>query len=181
MGPYQILVRLYIQRFEHSYIIEKVKQLGNCCEYFRSFRRLVQEASTQSQIFHQYQTNAQIFGLTHHSKCQTDYLSFRLEILFFYLLLGIILVTSHLLKVNVDMVNIFICYSSCWCENYEEKLSEIIAGLLQSKYPASSPNKRKRPLKSSPLQHCTPSSEQVSYYTITEFTHFRANVAQHKK
>ncbi|XP_062710904.1 integrator complex subunit 3 homolog isoform X3 [Aedes albopictus] len=57
----------------------------------------------------------------------------------------------------------------CWCENYEEKLSEIIAGLLQSKYPASSPNKRKRPLKSSPLQHCTPSSEQILYH----LEHFR--------
>ncbi|XP_062544979.1 integrator complex subunit 3 homolog isoform X2 [Armigeres subalbatus] len=57
----------------------------------------------------------------------------------------------------------------CWCEEYEGKLSEIIAGLLQSKYPASSPNKRKRPLKSSPLQHCTPSSEQI----LIHLEHFR--------
>lgn len=57
----------------------------------------------------------------------------------------------------------------CWCEEYEGKLSEIIAGLLQSKYPASSPNKRKRPLKSSPLQHCTPSSEQI----LNHLEHFR--------
>lgn len=57
----------------------------------------------------------------------------------------------------------------CWCEEYEGKLSEIIAGLLQSKYPASSPNKRKRPLKSSPLQHSTPSSEQI----LNHLEHFR--------
>ncbi|XP_065092051.1 integrator complex subunit 3 homolog isoform X2 [Ochlerotatus camptorhynchus] len=57
----------------------------------------------------------------------------------------------------------------CWCEEYEGKLSEIIAGLLTSKYPASSPNKRKRPLKSSPLQHSTPSSEQI----LNHLEHFR--------
>lgn len=57
----------------------------------------------------------------------------------------------------------------CWCEEFEGKLSEIIAGLLTSKYPATSPNKRKRPLKSSPLQHSTPSSEQI----LNHLEHFR--------
>ncbi|XP_055593273.1 integrator complex subunit 3 homolog [Uranotaenia lowii] len=57
----------------------------------------------------------------------------------------------------------------CWCEEYEGKLSEIIANLLTSKYPSSSPNKRKRPLKSSPLQNCTPSSEQILHH----LEHFR--------
>lgn len=57
----------------------------------------------------------------------------------------------------------------CWCEEYEGKLSEIIANLLTSKYPQNSPNKRKRPLKSSPSQNCSPSSEQILYH----LEHFR--------
>lgn len=57
----------------------------------------------------------------------------------------------------------------CWCEEYEGKLSEIIANLLMSKYPQNSPNKRKRPLKSSPSQNCSPSSEQILHH----LEHFR--------
>ncbi|XP_043069639.1 integrator complex subunit 3 homolog [Drosophila bipectinata] len=48
-----------------------------------------------------------------------------------------------------------------WCQQYEEKLSEIIASLLTSKYPNSSPNKRKRPSKSSLTTNNTPSADQV--------------------
>uniref|UniRef100_A0A1Q3G233 SOSS complex subunit A homolog n=1 Tax=Culex tarsalis TaxID=7177 RepID=A0A1Q3G233_CULTA len=57
----------------------------------------------------------------------------------------------------------------CWCEEYEGKLSEIIASLLTSKYPQNSPNKRKRPLKSSPSQNCSPSSDQILHH----LEHFR--------
>lgn len=57
----------------------------------------------------------------------------------------------------------------CWCEEYEGKLSEIIANLLTSKYPQNSPSKRKRPLKSSPSQNCSPSSEQILHH----LEHFR--------
>ncbi|KPU75327.1 uncharacterized protein Dana_GF16127 [Drosophila ananassae] len=48
-----------------------------------------------------------------------------------------------------------------WCQQYEEKLSEIIASLLTSKYPNSSPNKRKRPSKSNSTTNNTPSADQV--------------------
>lgn len=48
-----------------------------------------------------------------------------------------------------------------WCQRSEEKLSEIIASLLTSKYPSSSPNKRKRPLKGSSALNSTPSADQV--------------------
>lgn len=49
-----------------------------------------------------------------------------------------------------------------WCQDFEENLSENIAALLTSKYPHSSPNKRKRPLKSNAAQNATPTAEQVS-------------------
>jgi len=49
-----------------------------------------------------------------------------------------------------------------WCQHNEEKLSEIIASLLTSKYPSSSPNKRKRPLKSALAANVAPSADQVS-------------------
>ncbi|XP_041566080.1 integrator complex subunit 3 homolog isoform X5 [Drosophila elegans] len=51
-----------------------------------------------------------------------------------------------------------------WCQRYEEKLSEIIASLLTSKYPSSSPNKRKRPSKGNIVASSTPSADQVLYH-----------------
>lgn len=51
---------------------------------------------------------------------------------------------------------------SYWCQDFEENLSEIIATLLTSKYPHSSPNKRKRPLKGNAAQNSTPTADQVS-------------------
>ncbi|XP_059617022.1 integrator complex subunit 3 homolog [Phlebotomus argentipes] len=56
-----------------------------------------------------------------------------------------------------------------WCQEFEEKLSEIIAGLLTSKYPNSSPNKRKRPLKNNSVQTTSPTSEQL----LSHLEHFR--------
>lgn len=51
-----------------------------------------------------------------------------------------------------------------WCQDFEENLSEIIASLLTSKYPNSSPNKRKRPLKGSSNQNSSPTADQVSNF-----------------
>lgn len=48
-----------------------------------------------------------------------------------------------------------------WCIDYEELLSEIIANLLISKYPQSSPTKRKRTLKSNNQSNGAPTAEQV--------------------
>uniref|UniRef100_A0A1I8MQF3 SOSS complex subunit A homolog n=1 Tax=Musca domestica TaxID=7370 RepID=A0A1I8MQF3_MUSDO len=56
-----------------------------------------------------------------------------------------------------------------WCQRSEEKLSEIIASLLTSKYPSSSPNKRKRPLKGSSALNSTPSADQV----LSHLEHYR--------
>lgn len=56
-----------------------------------------------------------------------------------------------------------------WCQDSEEVLSEIIANLLTSKYPNSSPNKRKRPLKSQTAMNSSPSSDQL----LSHLEHFR--------
>ncbi|XP_055918367.1 integrator complex subunit 3 homolog [Eupeodes corollae] len=56
-----------------------------------------------------------------------------------------------------------------WCQRGEEKLSEIIAGLLTSKYPSSSPNKRKRPLKGNQSMGSTPSADQI----LSHLEHYR--------
>ncbi|XP_067625597.1 integrator complex subunit 3 homolog isoform X2 [Eurosta solidaginis] len=50
-----------------------------------------------------------------------------------------------------------------WCQKGEEKLSEIIASLLTSKYPSSSPNKRKRLTKGSSAMSSLPSADQKQY------------------
>ncbi|XP_037731584.1 integrator complex subunit 3 homolog isoform X4 [Drosophila subpulchrella] len=56
-----------------------------------------------------------------------------------------------------------------WCQRYEEKLSEIIASLLTSKYPSSSPNKRKRPSKGTSITNSSPSADQV----LSHLEHYR--------
>uniref|UniRef100_A0A1B0G4J6 Ints3-like C-terminal domain-containing protein n=1 Tax=Glossina morsitans morsitans TaxID=37546 RepID=A0A1B0G4J6_GLOMM len=55
------------------------------------------------------------------------------------------------------------------CQRGEEKLSEIIASLLTSKYPSSSPNKRKRPLKGRSAVNRSPSADQV----LNHLEHYR--------
>ncbi|XP_037957894.1 integrator complex subunit 3 homolog isoform X2 [Teleopsis dalmanni] len=58
-----------------------------------------------------------------------------------------------------------------WCQRGEEKLSEIIASLLTSKYPSSSPNKRKRPLKNTAAALTSaPSADQDKKIFITTFS-----------
>ncbi|KAH8240296.1 hypothetical protein KR038_007545 [Drosophila bunnanda] len=56
-----------------------------------------------------------------------------------------------------------------WYQRYEEKLSEIIASLLTSKYPSSSPNKRKRPSKGGSIVTSSPSADQV----LNHLEHYR--------
>ncbi|KAH8241921.1 hypothetical protein KR032_009233 [Drosophila birchii] len=56
-----------------------------------------------------------------------------------------------------------------WYQRYEEKLSEIIASLLTSKYPSSSPNKRKRPPKGGFIVTSSPSADQV----LNHLEHYR--------
>uniref|UniRef100_A0A0K8U3V3 Integrator complex subunit 3 n=1 Tax=Bactrocera latifrons TaxID=174628 RepID=A0A0K8U3V3_BACLA len=56
-----------------------------------------------------------------------------------------------------------------WCQRGEEKLSEIIASLLTSKYPSSSPNKRKRLTKGSSAMSSLPSADQV----LSHLEHYR--------
>uniref|UniRef100_A0A182JGF9 SOSS complex subunit A homolog n=1 Tax=Anopheles atroparvus TaxID=41427 RepID=A0A182JGF9_ANOAO len=55
-----------------------------------------------------------------------------------------------------------------WCQEFEEKLSELTAALLTSKYPSNSPNKRKRPSKSAQL-NTVPTSEHL----LNHLEHFR--------
>lgn len=48
-----------------------------------------------------------------------------------------------------------------WCRDYEEKLGELLANLLSTRYPATSPNKRKRSSGKHNQQPGPPSGEQV--------------------
>lgn len=48
-----------------------------------------------------------------------------------------------------------------WCRDYEEKLGELLANLLSTRYPATSPNKRKRTGPKQNQQSGPPSGEQV--------------------
>ncbi|XP_034952755.1 integrator complex subunit 3 [Chelonus insularis] len=49
-----------------------------------------------------------------------------------------------------------------WCRDYEEKLAELLANLLNTRYPATSPNKRKRAgAKQNQQQSGPPTGEQV--------------------
>ncbi|XP_043276838.1 integrator complex subunit 3 isoform X2 [Venturia canescens] len=48
-----------------------------------------------------------------------------------------------------------------WCRDYEDKLSELLANLLSTRYPATSPNKRKRTGAKQNQQSGPPTGEQV--------------------
>ncbi|XP_014475902.1 PREDICTED: integrator complex subunit 3 isoform X3 [Dinoponera quadriceps] len=48
-----------------------------------------------------------------------------------------------------------------WCRDYEEKLGELLANLLSARYPATSPNKRKRSGGKQNQQSGPPTGEQV--------------------
>lgn len=49
-----------------------------------------------------------------------------------------------------------------WCQDYEDKLAELIATLLSTRYPGTSPNKRKRPAKGTIPPNAPPTAIQVS-------------------
>ncbi|XP_046624168.1 integrator complex subunit 3 isoform X1 [Neodiprion virginianus] len=48
-----------------------------------------------------------------------------------------------------------------WCREYEDKLGELVANLLSTRYPATSPNKRKRTTAKHAQQSGPPTGEQV--------------------
>lgn len=48
-----------------------------------------------------------------------------------------------------------------WCQDYEERVGDLIAVLLNTRYPGTSPNKRKRPGKHSIPPNAPPSAELV--------------------
>ncbi|KAI5651402.1 integrator complex subunit 3 domain-containing protein [Phthorimaea operculella] len=48
-----------------------------------------------------------------------------------------------------------------WCQDYEEKLGDLMSVLLSTRYPGTSPNKRKRPGKHSIPPNAPPSAELV--------------------
>ncbi|GBP60192.1 Integrator complex subunit 3 homolog [Eumeta japonica] len=48
-----------------------------------------------------------------------------------------------------------------WCQDYEDKVGDLVAVLLSTRYPGTSPNKRKRPGKHSISPNAPPSAELV--------------------
>lgn len=49
-----------------------------------------------------------------------------------------------------------------WCQDYEDKVGDLVAALLSTRYPGTSPNKRKRPGKHSIPPNAPPTAELVS-------------------
>lgn len=49
-----------------------------------------------------------------------------------------------------------------WCQDYEDKVGDLVSVLLSTRYPGTSPNKRKRPGKHSIPPNAPPSAELVS-------------------
>lgn len=56
-----------------------------------------------------------------------------------------------------------------WCQDYEDRVGELLSVLLSTRYPGTSPNKRKRPGKHSVPPNAPPSAELVS---LTFFLNF---------
>lgn len=50
-----------------------------------------------------------------------------------------------------------------WCQDYEDKVGDLVSGLLIARYPGTSPNKRKRSGKHSIPPNAPPSAELVRY------------------
>ncbi|XP_060821212.1 integrator complex subunit 3 isoform X2 [Bombus pascuorum] len=71
------------------------------------------------------------------------------------------LLRQLLARQNVDGDMFVVAALRYWCRDYEEKLSELLANLLSTRYPATSPNKRKRSGPKHNQQSGTPSGEQV--------------------
>ncbi|XP_066599245.1 integrator complex subunit 3 isoform X2 [Prorops nasuta] len=66
-----------------------------------------------------------------------------------------------LTRQNVDGDMFVVAALRYWCKDYEEKLGELLANLLSTRYPATSPNKRKRTSAKQNQQSGSPTGEQV--------------------
>ncbi|OAD54141.1 Integrator complex subunit 3 like protein [Eufriesea mexicana] len=71
------------------------------------------------------------------------------------------LLRQLLARQNVDGDMFVVAALRYWCRDYEEKLGELLANLLSTRYPATSPNKRKRSGAKHNQQPGPPSGEQV--------------------
>ncbi|CAL7944924.1 unnamed protein product [Xylocopa violacea] len=71
------------------------------------------------------------------------------------------LLRQLLARQNVDGDMFVVAALRYWCRDYEEKLGELLANLLSTRYPATSPNKRKRSATKHNQQSGPPTGEQV--------------------
>ncbi|KZC10189.1 Integrator complex subunit 3 like protein [Dufourea novaeangliae] len=71
------------------------------------------------------------------------------------------LLRQLLARQNVDGDMFVVAALRYWCRDYEEKLAELLANLLSTRYPATSPNKRKRSGGKHNQQPGPPTGEQV--------------------
>ncbi|XP_076231655.1 integrator complex subunit 3 isoform X1 [Calliopsis andreniformis] len=71
------------------------------------------------------------------------------------------LLRQLLARQNVDGDMFVVAALRYWCRDYEEKLGELLANLLSTRYPATSPNKRKRSGGKHNQQPGPPTGEQV--------------------
>lgn len=66
-----------------------------------------------------------------------------------------------------------------WCQDYEDKVGDLLSVLLSTRYPGTSPNKRKRPGKHSIPPNAPPSAELVNILLYYNF--FTKNIFLHPK
>ncbi|XP_019696020.1 integrator complex subunit 3 isoform X1 [Harpegnathos saltator] len=71
------------------------------------------------------------------------------------------LLRQLLARQSVDGDMFVVAVLRYWCRDYEEKLGELLANLLSTRYPATSPNKRKRSGGKQNQQSGPPTGEQV--------------------
>ncbi|XP_043495860.1 integrator complex subunit 3 isoform X4 [Polistes fuscatus] len=71
------------------------------------------------------------------------------------------LLRQLLTRQNVDGDLFVVTALRYWCRDYEDKLGELLANLLSTRYPATSPNKRKRSGAKNHQQSGPPTGEQV--------------------
>ncbi|KAL6439905.1 hypothetical protein ACFW04_004134 [Cataglyphis niger] len=71
------------------------------------------------------------------------------------------LLRQLLARQSVDGDMFVVAVLRYWCRDYEEKLGELLANLLSTRYPATSPNKRKRTGAKQNQQSGPPTGEQV--------------------
>lgn len=71
------------------------------------------------------------------------------------------LLRQLLARQSVDGDMFVVAVLRYWCRDYEEKLGELLANLLSTRYPATSPNKRKRSGAKQNQQSGPPTGEQV--------------------